>query len=126
MERKIKRKRGAQKGNQNAFKHGFYSKVLGDTEKMDYRDAVNVEGIDQEIALLRLEIMKVIAGGSNKNLKLILKAADVLDKLVRTRYKITSVQRNSLKDAMGNVVKDILVPLGLGVGTTFLNKKVTG
>jgi hypothetical protein len=125
MEKKIKRKRGGQKGNKNALKHGFYTKVLADTEKLDYQHAGGVDGIDQEIALLRLEIMKVIAGGSSQNLKLILKAADILDKLIRTRFKITSNQPKGMKEAMGNVVRDILVPLGLHVGSAVITKKLT-
>ena len=124
MEKKEKRKRGGQPGNRNAFKHGLYSKAMQEEEKLNYKVAAGVEGIDQEIALLRLEILKVIAGGSTGNLKLILKAADVLDRLVLTRYKITSAQHKGVKEAMGNVVKDILVPLGLNVGSSFIAKKL--
>ena len=124
MVKKEKRKRGGQPGNRNAFKHGLYSKAMQEEEKVNYKVAAGVEGIDQEIALLRLEILKVIAGGSTGNLKLILKAADVLDRLVLTRYKITSAQHKGIKDAMGNVVKDILVPLGLNVGSSFIAKKL--
>jgi hypothetical protein len=126
MEKKEKKRRGGQPGNKNAFKHGLYSKAMQEMEKKDYNRAAGVEGIDQEIALLRLEILKVIAGGSTENLELILKAADVLDKLVLTRYKITSAQHKGIKEAMGNVVKDILLPLGLNVGGTMLTKKLSG
>ena len=31
-----KRRRGAPKGNQNARKHGFYSKVLDEAEQLDF------------------------------------------------------------------------------------------
>jgi hypothetical protein len=125
-EKRDKKKRGGQPGNKNAFKHGLYSKAMQEMEKKDYNRAAGVEGIEQEIALLRLEILKVINGGSTKNLKLILKAADVLDKMVRTNYKITLPQRKSIKDAMGNIIKDILVPLGVNVGTAAITKKING
>jgi hypothetical protein len=36
-----KRKRGALKGNQNARKHGFYSKVLGEAELLGRRFGLN-------------------------------------------------------------------------------------
>ncbi len=126
MVKKEKRKRGGQPGNKNAFKHGLYSKTMQKAEKMAYKRAAGVEGIEQEIALLRLEILKVINGGSSKNLKLIIKAADVLDKMVRTNYKIASKEGKGIKEAMGNVVKDILIPLGVHAGATAITKKFNG
>ena len=47
-------KRGAPKGNQNARKHGFYSRALTEAEKVELEEASYVEGVDQEIALLRI------------------------------------------------------------------------
>jgi uncharacterized protein YjcR len=38
---KVKRKRGAQKGNQNARKHGFYSAALNPTEICQFWNIVN-------------------------------------------------------------------------------------
>ncbi|GAJ06104.1 unnamed protein product, partial [marine sediment metagenome] len=52
MSAEVERKRGAPKGNQNARKHGFYSKVLAEAEQFDFELASGVEGIDDEIALL--------------------------------------------------------------------------
>ena len=34
------RKRGAPRGNQNARKHGFYSRVLSDDEQQDLEQAI--------------------------------------------------------------------------------------
>jgi|GEM_PF-6518470 len=51
-----KKKRGAPEGNQYARKHGFYSHVLSESEQADYELATRVEGIDEEIALLRVKI----------------------------------------------------------------------
>jgi uncharacterized protein YjcR len=42
-----KRKRGAQHGNQNARKHGFYSCVLDELEQRDLEEAMLLEGIDE-------------------------------------------------------------------------------
>ena len=52
MPAEVKRKRGAPEGNQNTRKHGFYSKVLDETEKMDFKLAAGVNGIDDKTALL--------------------------------------------------------------------------
>ena len=126
MEEKSKRKRGAPKGNRNAAKHGFYSKVFDEAERFDFKDAVGIEGIDEEIALLRLEIKKAISGGDERNLLLLVKAAGALEKLIRTRYQISAAQRKGLKDAIATVIKDILVPLGINVGSAVLTKKISG
>ena len=118
MPTKVKRKRGAPKGNQNARKHGFYSKVLDEAEQLDFELASGVEGIDDEIALLRVKI-KSILENDPENIKLIMQATNTLAKLVRTRYNITKAQKKGLKEAIGNVLKEVALPLGIGIGSTF-------
>ena len=124
MEKKISRKRGAPKGNRNAVKHDFYSKVFDEAEQFDFNVATGIEGIDEEIALLRLEIKKAISGGDDRNLLLLVKAAGALEKLIRTRYQITAAQRKGLKEAISNVIKDIFFPLGINVGSAVITKKI--
>ena len=120
MPAKVDRKRGAPKGNQNARKHGFYSKVLDEAEQLDFELASGVEGIDDEIALLRVKI-KSILSNDPENIRLIMQMANVLERLIRTRYNITKDQRKGLKEAIGNVLRDVALPLGIGIGAT-INK----
>ncbi len=120
MPAKAERKRGAPKGNQNARKHGFYAKVLDEAEQLDFELASGVEGIDDEIALLRVKI-KSILEHDPENVKLIMQATNALERLIRTRYKITREQRKGLKEAISNVLRDIALPLGIGIGAT-INK----
>jgi hypothetical protein len=120
------RKRGAPKGNRNAAKHGFYTRIFDEAEKYDFTFASGIEGIDEEIALLRLEIKKAISGGDERNLILLVKAAGALEKLVRTRYQITASQRKGLKEAVENVIRDVLVPLGVNIGSAIVTKKISG
>ncbi len=103
-------KRGAPKGNQNARVHGFYSKVLTEQEKLDYRRAT-FEGIDDEIALLRVKI-KSLVEHDPENFKLIMQAINTLTKMVRIKYSIAKEDKNGILDAVGNVLKDIALPLG--------------
>ena len=122
MPTEAKRKRGAPKGNQNARKHGFYSKVLDEAERLDFELASGVEGIDDEIALLRVKI-KSLLENDPENIKLIMQATNTLAGLVKTRYNISKEQRKGLKEAIGNVLKDIALPLGIGIGVaTSINK----
>ena len=120
MKDKIVRKRGAPKGNQNARKHGFYSKVLDEAEQLDLELASDVEGIDDEIALLRVKI-KSILEKDPENIRLLAAATNALARLVRTKYNISKQDRKGLKEAIGNVLRDIALPLGIGIGAT-LNK----
>ncbi|MBE0688294.1 MAG: hypothetical protein IH585_20060 [Anaerolineaceae bacterium] len=52
------RTRGGQPGNLNAVKHGFYSRKFRDLESQDL-ETVPVEGLDGEIALMRVMIRRV-------------------------------------------------------------------
>ena len=113
-------KRGAPEGNQNARKHGFYSKVLDEAERLDFELATGVEGIDDEIALLRIKI-KSLLEHDPENIKLIMQATNTLARLVRTRYNIGKEDKKGLKEAIGNVLRDVALPLGIGIGAT-LNK----
>jgi hypothetical protein len=126
MEKKENRKKGGQPGNRNAIKHGFYSKTLTDAEQNDFEKAAGIEGIDEEIALIRLEIKRALTGGDDTNLKIIVRATNALEKLIRTRYQISAAQRQGLKEAIGNVIRDIIIPLGINVSTAVLTKKLSG
>ena len=109
-------RRGAPKGNQNARKHGFYSRVLDKAEQLDFELATGVEGIDDEIALLRVKI-KSILEKDPENIKLIIKATHTLAGLLKTKFNISKEDKKGLKEAITNVLKDIALPLGIGIGT---------
>ncbi len=117
MPAKAKGTRGAPKGNQNARKHGFYSKVLDEVEKLDFELAAGVEGIDDEIALLRVKI-KTLLEHDPENIKLVMQATNTLAGLVKTRYNISKEEKKGLKEAIGNVLKEVAIPLGIGIGTS--------
>lgn len=105
-------------------KEGFYSRVLDEVERLDYELASGVNGIDDEIALLRVEIKKAISGGDVSNLQLLVKATNALERLIRTRYQITREQRRGLKEAISNVLKDIAIPLGINIGASVIGKQI--
>jgi hypothetical protein len=115
MPAKARGKRGATKGKTNARKPSFYVKVLDEAEQLDFELASGVEGIDDEIALLRVKI-KSLLESEPENIRLIMQATNALERLVRTRYKIGKEQRKGLKEAIGNVLRDIALPMGIGIG----------
>ncbi len=116
VEEKGERKPGAPAGNQNARKHGFYSRVLDEAEQRDFELATGVEGIDDEIALLRVKI-KSLVERDPENIKLAMQAISALARLVRTRYNISKEDKKGLREAISTVLKDIALPLGIGIGT---------
>ncbi|MBM3156458.1 MAG: hypothetical protein FJ004_04150 [Chloroflexi bacterium] len=107
-----KNPRGAPRGNQNARRHGFYSKVLDEAQQMDFELAEDVHGIDDEIALLRVKI-KALIEKDPENLQLIMQASGTLARLLRTRYTLEKGQGKGIKDAIQNVLTEIAVPLGV-------------
>lgn len=115
MPAKARSKRGAPKGNQGARKQGFYAKVLDEAEQLDFELAAGVEGIDDEIALLRVKI-KSLLENDPENIQLIIQITNALERLVKTRYNISKEQRQGLKEAIENVLKEIAIPLGIGIG----------
>jgi uncharacterized protein YjcR len=115
MAERAKRKSGAPKGNRNARKHGFYSRVLDEAELLDFELAAGVEGFDDEIALLRVKI-KSLLENDPENIKLLMTATAALANLVKAKYNITKKQKQGLKEAIENVLKEVAIPLGLGIG----------
>lgn len=117
MPARARQKSNASKIKTSAKRSGFYQKALDEAERLDFELASGVNGIDDEIALLRVKI-KSILGDDPKNVKLIVDATNALERLVRTRYRISKEQRKGLKEAIGNVLRDVALPLGIGIATT--------
>lgn len=105
---------GARPGNQNARKHGYYSQELDETQQRDFARATEVDGLDEEIALLRVKI-KAIVQRDPENLKLIVRAVDSMARLIRIKYNIGKNDKIGLKDAISSILKDIALPVGVGI-----------
>jgi hypothetical protein len=107
-----KKPRGAPKGNQNARKHGFYSQVLDEAQTLQLDQALEVEGIDEEIAILRVKLLSLIDKHPDRvDLQVI--TANTIARLIRTRYNVSKDQHKPLKAAITKVLTDIAVPLGI-------------
>ena len=111
----VKRKRGAPPGNKNALKHGFYAKSLTEAERLELEAARTIEGIDDEIALLRVKIQFLVENDP-ENIQLLLDATGTLARMVRIRYRLTPKEEHTLKESITKVLTDLALPLGLGIG----------
>jgi hypothetical protein len=107
-----KKRRGPPRGNQNARKHGFYSQVLDEAQTLQLDEAREVEGIDEEIAILRVKLLSLIDKHPDR-IDLQMAAANTITRMVRTRHNLSAGQKKSLKDAITKVLTEIAVPLGI-------------
>ena len=98
---------------------GFYKRVLDEAEKLDFEEAAEVDGIDDEIALLRVKIKSILEADPD-NIRLIMAVTGMLTKLVKARYSMNKKQEKSLGEAIKNIIRDIGIPLGV----TILGKKL--
>ena len=95
-------------------KQGFYSKVLDEAEKISLEEARDIEGLDEEIAMLRARLRKLIEQDPDR-IDLHLKMIAAIARLVGIRYDISREQKKSLRDAITKVITDIAVPLGVKI-----------
>ncbi len=95
-------------------KPGFYAQTLDEAEKLELEQARGVEGIDEEIAVLRVKLRELITEQPQR-FELHLKMANAIARLVLARYNITKGQKSSLRQAIAKVITEIAVPLGIKV-----------
>lgn len=93
-------------------KRGFYATALDEAEQLELAQAGEVDGLDDEIALLRLRIRSLIEEHPEQ-IELQLKAVNTLARLVTARYNITTEQKKSLRQAVATVLREVAVPLGI-------------
>jgi len=105
-------KRGVPIENRNARKHGFYAKALDEAEKIELAEAAGIEGLDDEIAVLRVKLRQLLEKHPER-IDMHIQAASTLARLIRTRYKITAEEKKTLKEAIATVLKEVALPLGL-------------
>ena len=123
MKNTTNRKPGAPKGNKNALKHGYYSQVFNKAERLDFNVAAGMDGITEEIALIRFEMKKAITSDDIHRLIPLSKAAYALEKLIRTHHRIFLEKQHSLETIVENGLRNVLVSLGPKVIHLVLSSK---
>lgn len=98
-----RRKRGGQKGNRNACKHGFYSGTLSPAERSELWNITNLEGVDRELAFIRVKLQSSLERDPG-NRRVLREASRLLVKWYSEDCGLDSIERNHLKA----VVEDLL------------------
>jgi len=109
------------KGKRKGSLRGFYSRALDEAEKLELEEASHMEGIDEEIALLRVKLRELLEEQPER-IDLHFEAANIIARLVKTRYQITKEQKKSLKEAIQKVLTEVAVPLGIGLGVKLASR----
>ena len=91
----------------------FYGAVLDEAEQIAMQTAEQMEGLDREIEVLRVKLRKIVKG-QNPNLKLMIRAMDMLNRLVSTRYRISKRSQKDLAASIAAVLQSARSELGLG------------
>lgn len=107
---KGERKRGAQPGNKNAAKHGFYSNLLSAEEIARLNDVKDVD-LDDEIALLRALIQRLTAQlGQKLDTSTIDEARKTANTIANIVQVINTTQRTKLlaRGGTGEIAQTIM------------------
>jgi hypothetical protein len=103
-----KRHRGGQPGNQNAVKHGYYSRELNKTDRVEFELAAGMDGIEEEIALLRYKIKKAVISGEIADLIPLSKIIYALEKLIRTNQKLFGSSLKNWENAFRHILGELI------------------
>jgi hypothetical protein len=99
-----RRKRGGQKGNRNARKHGFYSGTLSPAETSQLWNITNLEGVDPEIAFIRVKLQSSLQYDPG-NRRVIREASRLLVKWYSANYRLDPTDRSYLKTVVENLLE---------------------
>jgi hypothetical protein len=117
---KRRRRRGAQPGNRNAIKHGFYAVKFKTVEISDLETAAQV-GLEDEIGLLRVVIRRTLEmAGDVEELDEMIDvlgalgvAATRLAGLLRTQHLISGTKDSGLSATISQALADVVKELRL-------------
>lgn len=77
----------------------FYEKALTQAERHDFRVALEVEGVDQEIAVLRLRLRTALQKDSG-DLQLMLRGVVMLVQALATKYRLPKADQDAIAEAL--------------------------
>jgi len=87
--------------------HRFYEESLSEAERAGFAAALEVQGIDEEIALLRLRLGEALKTGTPQ-FRVVLKAIDMLARAVVARFKLGPGSEEQLRANLRRVLADTM------------------
>jgi hypothetical protein len=104
--------RAAKKSPRRARRRGrslardFYGSALDAAERTELEAASEVEGLDEEIALLRVKLRTSLEDRP-EDLPLMLRGIELLVKAVSARYRLTKQAEADLSDSIAGVIRGV-------------------
>jgi uncharacterized protein YjcR len=102
--KQTKRKRGGQKGNQNARTHGFYSSFLTIDEIDRFCKIANTERVSLDIALLRIKLQCFVKNAPG-NRRVLNEVIRLMARRFTAQYQLSRAERSRLKATVAAVLE---------------------
>lgn len=93
---------------------GFYRRALNEAEQAAFDDALRVEGLDEEVALLRLRLRTALEERP-EDIALMLRGVDLLTRAVAARYRVSGPDGAELRESISDAaaaLAELLPPAG--------------
>ncbi|MFQ5874693.1 MAG: hypothetical protein ACE5JL_12980 [Dehalococcoidia bacterium] len=103
---------GRGKTHRRISNRSFYASAITEAERLRLPDALEIEGLDHEIALLRVRLGR-LAEEQPENTTLLFKGIELLVKAVAARYRLSKKSKDDLSEAIEGVLTSIGGALGL-------------
>lgn len=102
----IYRGRRRSKTKAPGLKKVFYAQALSEAERVLIPEARELEGLDEEIALLRVKLSTALAEHPD-NMPLMMRGVELLVKAVAAKYRLSKKSQDNLAEAIDGVLKEI-------------------
>jgi hypothetical protein len=104
---------GARPGNRNALRHGLYSRQLTPEEQIDLVAARAAEGVDEEIAVTRVMIVRALRQ-QDAPTQAYARLAEALCRQLRVRRQLSGEGADALAGALASMLDEVATELGIG------------
>jgi len=92
--------------NPRRRRRSFYEEALSAAERLELEEARRLEGLDEEIALLRLKLKRALEE-EPQNLGLIVKGLELLVRAVSAHYRLSREDEEGLAQGLRAVLREI-------------------
>ncbi len=96
----------AVRDDETSVAKNFYSSALNKAERIELQKAEKIEGLDHEIAVLRVKLRSVV-NKRKENIPLMLRGIDLLVKAVSARYRLSKKAEEDLADSLAGVIRGV-------------------
>ena len=103
---------GARPGNRNALRHGLYSRQLTPEEQRDLVIAQASEGLNEEIAITRLMIVRALRE-QNAPSEEYARLAEALCRQLRAQRQLTGQSADAMAGALATLLDEAATEMGL-------------